>query len=66
MTVFDGQFPAMKSLSAIFVAASVAAAQTISGAFDCLPAGDFTLCQNLWGASKRLASLFVSNQTKLL
>jgi len=27
-----------------------AAAQTISGPNDCLPAGGFTLCQNLWGA----------------
>ncbi|KAL5514508.1 hypothetical protein ACEPAG_2597 [Sanghuangporus baumii] len=26
-------------------------AQTISGRFDCLPAGGFTLCQNLWGAN---------------
>ncbi|KAJ7072698.1 endocellulase [Mycena amicta] len=24
-------------------------AQTISGQFDCLPAGGYTLCQNLWG-----------------
>lgn len=39
------------ALSAFFVTASVAAAQTISGAFDCLPAGYFTLCQNLWGAN---------------
>ncbi|KAA1470417.1 endocellulase [Dentipellis sp. KUC8613] len=31
--------------------ASAAAQTTITGAFDCLPAGQFTLCQNLWGAS---------------
>ncbi|KAF7362309.1 Xyloglucan-specific endo-beta-1,4-glucanase A [Mycena venus] len=31
--------------------AGLSAAQTITGAFDCLPAGGFTLCQNLWGAS---------------
>ena len=24
-------------------------AQTISGQYDCMPAGDYTLCQNLWG-----------------
>ncbi|KAL5477021.1 hypothetical protein ACEPAI_3208 [Sanghuangporus weigelae] len=27
-----------------------ALAQTISGSFDCLPAGNFNLCENLWGA----------------
>ncbi|KIP07934.1 glycoside hydrolase family 12 protein [Phlebiopsis gigantea 11061_1 CR5-6] len=26
-------------------------AQTISGQYDCMPAGDYTLCQNLWGES---------------
>ncbi|KAJ7653826.1 endocellulase [Mycena rosella] len=26
-----------------------ATAQTIAGQYDCLPAGGFTLCQNLWG-----------------
>ena len=26
--------------------------QTLTGAFDCLPAGAYTLCQNQWGASK--------------
>ncbi|KAI0088696.1 endocellulase [Irpex rosettiformis] len=38
-----------------FVFASLAAnlcrAQTIEGQYDCLPAGSFTLCQNLWGES---------------
>jgi xyloglucan-specific endo-beta-1,4-glucanase len=28
----------------------LANAQTISGRFDCLPAGSYTLCQNLWGS----------------
>ncbi|KAJ3573362.1 hypothetical protein NP233_g2468 [Leucocoprinus birnbaumii] len=28
----------------------LASAQTISGRFDCLPAGSYTLCQNLWGS----------------
>ncbi|KAF8146864.1 endocellulase [Mycena galopus ATCC 62051] len=28
-----------------------ATAQTIAGQYDCLPAGGFTLCQNLWGES---------------
>ena len=27
-------------------------AQTLFGAFDCAPAGAYTLCQNQWGASK--------------
>lgn len=25
-------------------------AQTISGRLDCIPAGSYTLCQNLWGS----------------
>ncbi|KAJ3930367.1 MAG: endocellulase [Lentinula lateritia] len=29
--------------------ALLSSAQTITGQYDCLPAGDFTLCQNLWG-----------------
>ncbi|KAJ7099524.1 endocellulase [Mycena belliarum] len=32
------------------------AAQTIKGQFDCLPAGGFTLCQNLWGISAGVGS----------
>lgn len=35
-------------LSALLI---VSSAQTISGPTDCLPAGGYTLCQNLWGAS---------------
>ena len=31
---------------------SLALAQTLTGAFDCEPAGNFQLCQNLWGACK--------------
>lgn len=31
-------------------------AQTISGQYDCLPAGGFTLCQNLWGICKYILS----------
>ncbi|KAI0067653.1 endocellulase [Artomyces pyxidatus] len=37
-----------------FIAA--ATAQTITGAFDCEPAGAYTLCQNLWGASAGVGS----------
>jgi hypothetical protein len=37
------------ALSIFFTGLS--AAQTITGQFDCLPAGGFTLCQNLWGKS---------------
>ncbi|KAJ6589941.1 endocellulase [Mycena vulgaris] len=35
---------------------SLGAAQTITGQFDCLPAGGFTLCQNLWGISAGVGS----------
>ncbi|PFH48691.1 glycoside hydrolase family 12 protein [Amanita thiersii Skay4041] len=44
----------MHLLTAIVVAAStltLGVAQTISGRFDCLPAGAYTLCQNLWGST---------------
>lgn len=40
------------SASAIATALSFAtlcSAQTLSGQFSCLPAGEYTLCQNLWG-----------------
>lgn len=33
----------------------VSAQQTISGQYDCMPAGDYTLCQNLWGECKCLS-----------
>ncbi|KAJ6631520.1 endocellulase [Mycena sp. CBHHK59/15] len=39
-------FSALVLLSCVF---GHAAAQTIRGQFDCLPAGGFSLCQNLWG-----------------
>ncbi|KAJ7496847.1 endocellulase [Mycena latifolia] len=45
--------PALVTLSGLF---SLGAAQTISGQFDCLPAGGFTLCQNLWGESAGVGS----------
>ncbi len=28
---------------------AVVSGQTLTGAFDCMAAGDYTLCQNLWG-----------------
>ncbi|KAG6896171.1 hypothetical protein C0992_009865 [Termitomyces sp. T32_za158] len=31
-------------------------AQTITGQFDCLPAGAYTLCQNLWGINSGVGS----------
>ncbi|KAJ7876122.1 endoglucanase [Mycena olivaceomarginata] len=34
----------------------LSAAQTITGQFDCLPAGGFTLCQNLWGKTSGVGS----------
>ncbi|OBZ71677.1 Endoglucanase-1 [Grifola frondosa] len=41
----------------VFVAlAASAAAQTLTGPFDCLPAGSFTLCQNLWGRTAGVGS----------
>ncbi|KAI0634642.1 endocellulase [Trametes polyzona] len=42
-------------LSLVAVAAS-ASAQTISGQFDCEPAGAYTLCQNLWGKNSGVGS----------
>ncbi|KAF7315091.1 Xyloglucan-specific endo-beta-1,4-glucanase A [Mycena indigotica] len=49
----------MRLYSSIIIAAlSVIAtgAQTISGQYDCLPAGGYTLCQNLWGKSAGVGS----------
>ncbi|ETW74780.1 glycoside hydrolase family 12 protein [Heterobasidion irregulare TC 32-1] len=45
-------------LTASFISSLAAAvtAQTITGAFDCLPAGTFTLCQNLWGRTAGVGS----------
>ncbi|KAJ7594872.1 endocellulase [Mycena floridula] len=33
------------------LAVALSSAQTIKGQFDCMPAGAFNLCQNLWGIS---------------
>ena len=40
-----------KTLLAVALAAvlTLVSAQTITGQYDCLPAGAYTLCQNLWG-----------------
>ncbi|THH02955.1 hypothetical protein EW145_g6660 [Phellinidium pouzarii] len=48
---FPGRFyeVMLRTLFVLSGAASLVLAQTISGAFDCMPAGGFTLCQNLWG-----------------
>ncbi|KAF8918183.1 endocellulase [Mucidula mucida] len=43
-------------LSVISLFFASAYAQTISGETDCLPAGGFTLCQNLWGANAGVGS----------
>ncbi|KAF5356771.1 hypothetical protein D9756_006704 [Leucocoprinus leucothites] len=42
-------FKKLLSLVAFSQLCVLANAQTISGQFDCLPAGSYTLCQNLWG-----------------
>ncbi|KDR81235.1 hypothetical protein GALMADRAFT_61235 [Galerina marginata CBS 339.88] len=39
-----------KNLLVLLAVASTALAQTLTGATSCVPAGGFTLCQNLWGA----------------
>ncbi|KAI8986250.1 endocellulase [Trametes punicea] len=44
------------TLLALVAVAASAAAQTISGQYDCEPAGDYTLCQNLWGESAGVGS----------
>ncbi|TCD66855.1 hypothetical protein EIP91_000809 [Steccherinum ochraceum] len=47
----------MKSFGlSVLALASAAFAQTLTGAFDCVPAGAFTLCQNQWGASAGVGS----------
>ncbi|KAJ7209781.1 endocellulase [Mycena pura] len=43
------------ALAGLF-AASGTTAQTITGQFTCLPAGGFTLCQNLWGEATGVGS----------
>ncbi|KAI0738879.1 endocellulase [Daedaleopsis nitida] len=39
------------TLFTLVAVAASAGAQTITGQFDCMPAGAYTLCQNLWGKS---------------
>ncbi|KAF8918184.1 endocellulase [Mucidula mucida] len=43
-------------VSTISLLVASAFAQTISGQFDCLAAGSYTLCQNLWGATAGVGS----------
>ncbi|PPQ92147.1 hypothetical protein CVT25_008772 [Psilocybe cyanescens] len=45
-----------KKLVLVSTVASTALAQTITGATSCIPAGDYTLCQNLWGAKSGTGS----------
>jgi len=39
-----------------FTILDLSSAQTISGQFDCLSAGEYTLCQNLWGELEGVGS----------
>ncbi|KAI1789967.1 endocellulase [Ganoderma leucocontextum] len=41
----------LSTLATFVAVATSATAQTLTGQFDCMPAGQFTLCQNLWGES---------------
>lgn len=43
--------PQNTMFSSVLILAAGAAAQTLTGPFDCTPAGAYTLCQNLWGRS---------------
>ncbi|KAJ7747768.1 endocellulase [Mycena metata] len=45
--------------------AALGSAQTITGQFDCLPAGGYTLCQNLWGKGNLAAAGVGSQQSTL-
>lgn len=45
---------AVSCISAVLAAPT---AQTIAGPFDCIPAGTFTLCQNLWGRGESLRAI---------
>ncbi|KAL4249366.1 glycosyl hydrolase 12 (cellulase H) family protein [Abortiporus biennis] len=47
---------ALAVFSAVWAAPAAPAAQTLTGAFDCLTAGAYTLCQNQWGASAGVGS----------
>ncbi|KAJ3564042.1 hypothetical protein NP233_g4312 [Leucocoprinus birnbaumii] len=42
-------FKKLFSLVALSQLSLLASAQTITGQYDCLPAGNYQLCQNLWG-----------------
>ena len=39
----------LSTLATFIAVAASATAQTLTGQYDCTPAGQFTLCQNLWG-----------------
>ncbi|KAJ7188769.1 endocellulase [Mycena filopes] len=43
-------------LPLLFAGIGSTTAQTITGQFDCLPAGGYTLCQNLWGKAAGVGS----------
>ena len=49
------RFAALVTLATV---AASATAQTLTGQYDCTPAGEFTLCQNLWGECGSLIWLF--------
>ncbi|KAG5735304.1 putative xyloglucan-specific endo-beta-1,4-glucanase A [Termitomyces sp. T112] len=44
------------SLLSLAIATASSFAQTITGQYDCIPAGSYTLCQNLWGMSSGVGS----------
>ncbi|KAJ7125186.1 endocellulase [Mycena epipterygia] len=46
----------LSALVALSCLLGLGTAQTISGQYDCLPAGGFTLCQNLWGEAAGVGS----------
>ncbi|KAH9483357.1 Xyloglucan-specific endo-beta-1,4-glucanase A [Psilocybe cubensis] len=49
-------FSLFKKLVLLAISTSPALAQTITGATQCIPAGQYTLCQNLWGANSGTGS----------
>ncbi|KAF5384524.1 hypothetical protein D9757_006504 [Collybiopsis confluens] len=44
------------TIASVLSIAAFSSAQTITGQFSCLPAGQYQLCQNLWGASSGTGS----------
>jgi xyloglucan-specific endo-beta-1,4-glucanase len=50
-------FNKLLSLVALSQICLFVSAQTITGQYDCLPAGSYTLCQNLWGMGILYSSL---------